>query len=65
MNKIRENKYLRWEKQDFMPGFYENFVGVTILKENNQNKLLFNLTGGDLNPYLALFALTSSVYFIN
>lgn len=59
--RLKENKFEKWKKNQFKPGFYENFVGLTVLKENNQNKLLLNISGSDLNPYLALFAFTSSI----
>lgn len=35
--------------------------GLNLIKENNDNKILFKVPGADINPYLTTFALIESV----
>ncbi len=38
--------------------------GLNIVKENDENKLFFRLPGSDINPYLGVFSIISSVKII-
>ena len=35
--------------------------GLNLIKENNENKLLFKIAGADVNTYLTVFSLIKSV----
>lgn len=35
--------------------------GLNLIKENNGNKLLFNIPGADINPYLTVYGIIESM----
>jgi hypothetical protein len=35
--------------------------GLNLIKENNENKILFKIPGADTNPYFVIFSLIESV----
>jgi glutamine synthetase len=65
------NSYKRLKEEQFEEnwnkfGYMQDDCGVNIIEEKNIQKILFTLTGSDVNPYFALFGLLTSVsFFIN
>lgn len=60
------NSYKRLKEQRFQDnwnkfGFMRDDCAVNIVDEKNVSKLLFSLTGADINPYFALYALVTSI----
>ena len=64
------NSYKRLKEEQFEDnwnkfGYMQDDCGVNIIEEKNIQKILFTLTGSDVNPYFALFGLLTSVrYFL-
>lgn len=61
VNSYKRLKEPRFENSWYKLGYKEDGYAVNVIEEKNVSKLLFSLTGSDVNPYLSLFALLTSV----
>jgi glutamine synthetase len=60
------NSYKRLKETNFEEhwnkfGHMRDDCGVNIIDERNTQKILFTLTGADVNPYLSLYSILTSV----